>query len=91
MMMKEEVQLAQEDNEFKRMHVVPHPCQKKKGKECIKLWDSFNTFWSQTALSQEELDNDPYIIGKMLKSSFCSILRFMVPSLVEEVMQVLAA
>ncbi|CAL8113468.1 unnamed protein product [Prunus armeniaca] len=48
-------------------------------------------FTDWTVLAQEEPDSEPYIIGKIRKSSFRSILRFMIPSLLEEVMQVLAA
>ena len=48
-------------------------------------------FTDWTVFAQEEPDIMPYIIGKMRKSSFWSILRFMIPSLLEEVMQVLAA
>ncbi|CAL9025975.1 unnamed protein product, partial [Prunus brigantina] len=40
--------------------------------------------------AQEEPDNEPYIIGKIRKSSFRSILRFMIWSLLEEVTHDLA-
>ncbi|KAL6289236.1 hypothetical protein ACE6H2_006746 [Prunus campanulata] len=48
-------------------------------------------FTNWTVLAHEEPYDEPYIIGKMRKSSFWRILRFMIPSLLEKVMQVLAA
>ncbi|CAL2226104.1 unnamed protein product [Prunus armeniaca] len=57
----------------------------------VVVVDQSVNFVNWTVRAQEEPANEPYSIEKMWKSSLWSILRFMIPSLLEEVMQVLAA
>ncbi|CAL8155387.1 unnamed protein product [Prunus armeniaca] len=48
-------------------------------------------FTDQTVRAQENPANDPFTIGSMWKSSFWSILRYMIPNLLEDIMEVLVA